>query len=771
VSAQPREIALNIPAQSLAAALTAVATRANVQVLFDEALVEGHSAAALQGRLTPQAALTQLLRGTNLIAVAAGPDTFTVQRANPPGAPRTVAAAPAVASPPEIRLEPVIVQERSGADAKYVVTHTATGTRTDTPLIEIPQSIQVLDRQQLDDQQVLTLPEALRWVPGVSSEGSRGGFDDTFVLRGFDASGFTFLDGLRVDPRFWIAQEVFGLERIEVLKGPASVLYGQVAPGGIVNLISKRPRPEPHYELGFTAGSDDFYEATVDLGGPLLADKSLLYRLTGLYLNRGDFVEFVDKERVFLAPALTWRIGPDTTLTVLSNALYEEWVESLFLPAEGTVLANPNGTIPRHRFAGEPGFDRDYAWRLQVGYQFEHRLHASLHLQHSLRVQYFEFGENAHFPLGLLDDQRRVDRFVSRVDISATNIGTDTHLAWTFQTGPLAHRLLGGVDVLWDRFRFTSRSGSVAPLDLFTPVYGAPVTIGPVDFDSAFFLTQVGLYVQDQVQLLQHLSILLGGRFDLAWNDTDNRLTRATTQQDDDAFTWRAGLVYQFLTGLAAYASYATSFQPVTFGARASGAAFDPERGEQYEVGLKADLWRGRVASTLAFYHLLRDNVTTTDPTNPNFSIQTGEQRSRGIEWNVQARPVDGWDFLAFYAYTDAEITQDTTFTPGNRLLAVPFHTGGLWTTWQFPWGPVKGLGAGFGVRYVGDRAGDLDNSFALPDYTVFDAAVFYRYGPLNVQVNLKNFTDEVYFTSRSRTFVEPGEPLTVLGRVTWRFQ
>jgi hypothetical protein len=233
---------------------------------------------------------------------------------------------------------------------------TTTGTKTDTPRIEIPQAITVINRQQLDNQQILTFPEALRWVPGVSDEDSRGGFD-TFVLRGFDASSFTFLDGLRVDPRFWISQEAFGLERIEVLRGPASILYGQVAPGGIVNLSSKRPRPEPHYEMGFTAGSDDFYEATVDIGGPLLSAKSFLYRLTGLYLNR-----------------------------------------------------------------------------------------------------------------------------------SATNVVTDTYLAWTFQTvAPLppsprrCGRPLGPL-------HFKSRSGSVAPLDLFAPIYGAPVTIGPVELHHAGWL-------------------------------------------------------------------------------------------------------------------------------------------------------------------------------------------------------------------------------------------------------------------------------------------
>jgi len=654
-------------------------------------------------------------------------------------------------------------------ESGYVVREATTATKSDTPLLETPATVNVINRRQLDDQQLLNLPEALQWVPGVSDESSRGGFE-RFTLRGFLGSGSIFLDGLRADPRFWVNQEVFGLERIEVLKGPASVLYGQVAPGGVVNLVSKRPRPEAHYELGYTAGSFGFHEVTADLGGPITADRSLLYRVTGLYLNRDDFVDFVDKERIYIAPALTLRLGTDTTLTLLGNYIHDDFTAPTGLPADGTVLANPNGDIPLERFLGEPRFNRNRAFRVQGGYQLEHRFTENVRLRNFFRVQSFEFDRDEVLPDTLLGDQRTITRFASGDRVRATNVGMDTHLEWKFRTGPLAHRVLSGVDVFWDRFadRFYF-TPNVAPLDVFNPVYGSPVPVTRADFifDAVFTAWQTGIYVQDQIKILDRLTLLLGARGDDARNRSEDRLFDGSSAQHDRAATWRAGLVYEFFPGLAAYGSYATSFNPVTFGVKVDGSPFEPERGEQYEIGLKADLFDGRLTSTLAFYDLTRQNVTADDPDNPGFSIQTGEQRSRGIEWDGRFRIVPGWNLLAFYSFIDAEITEDTTFERGNRLPAVPRHSAGVWTTWEFPSGPLKGLGAGFGGRYVGERMVDLANTVELPDYVVLDASVFYRWGPLTAQINLKNLTNTTYFTGNFRSQIQPGEPLTVLGQLT----
>jgi iron complex outermembrane receptor protein len=646
----------------------------------------------------------------------------------------------------------------------------ATGTKTDTPLIEVPSTVNVLNRQQLDAQQLLTLPEALQWVPGVFDQNSRSGFD-RFTIRGFFAGDSVFLDGLRADPRFWISQELFGMERIEVLKGPASVLYGQIAPGGVVNLVSKRPRFEPHYDLGLTIGSYDFYEGTFDLGGAVNADKTIAVRATGLYLDRNDFVDFVEKQRAYFAPAVTFKLGTDTTLTVLGSYVWEDWVAPLELPAEGTVLPNPNGKIPIERFVGEPAFNRTEDWRFQGGIILEHRFNKDLRLRSIVRGQYYEVEDDGVRGFELSDDKRTMTRFVSGGPVRGWSIGADTNVEWTFQTGPVSHRVLGGVDVFYDYFNNQFYFGDdVGPLDLFAPVYGSPVAKGAVVHDATDTITQVGLYVQDQMKLFDKLTLVLGGRYDLAWHQQDDHLFNAVTEHDDTAFTYRAGLLYQFIPGLAVYASYATSFQPVTFGARANGAVFEPETGEQVEGGIKVDMFGGRLTSTVSVYHLTRQNVTVDDPSNEGFSIQTGEQRSQGVEVSAQARIVDGWDVTAFYAYTDGEITEDTTFAVGNQLPNTPKHSAGLWTSWTFPSGPLKGLGAGAGFRYVGERPADLSNAVTLPDYVVVDAAVFYRRGRLSLDLNFKNVTNETYFNGNGSSFIFPGEPFTVLGRVGWSF-
>ena len=328
-----------------------------------------------------------------------------------PPASGTSPAAPATPAPQTpVPLDPLTVGGL--LDQGFGVRESAAGTKTETPLLEVPSTVNVLNRQQLDSQQLLTLPEALNWVPGVFDQNSRSGFD-RFTIRGFFAGDSVFLDGLRADPRFWINQELFGMERIEVLKGSASMLYGQVAPGGVVNLVSKRPRFEPHYDLGLTVGSYDFYEGTFDLGGPLNADKTIAVRAVGLYLDRNDFVDFVDKQRAYFAPSLTFKLGADTTITLLLNYIWENWVQPVELPSQGTVLPNPSGKIPIERFVGEPGFNRTEDWRFQGGWIVEHRFNPNLRLRNIVRGQYYEVEDDGVRGFELLEDQRTLTRFTS----------------------------------------------------------------------------------------------------------------------------------------------------------------------------------------------------------------------------------------------------------------------------------------------------------------------------------------------------------------------
>ncbi len=622
-------------------------------------------------------------------------------------------------------------------DQGFVVQDGSTGTKTDTPLIEVPSSVNVINRQQLDSQRLLTVPEALQWVPGVFDQNSRSGFE-RFTIRGFFAGDSIFVDGLRADPRFWINQELFGMERVEVLKGPASVLYGQVAPGGIVNLVSKRPRFERHYDLGLTVGAHDFYEGTFDLGGAVNADKTVAVRFTGLYLDRGDFV---DKQRAYFAPAVTLKLSDSTTLTILGNYIWEDWVQPLELPAEGTVLPNPNGRIPIERFVGEPGFNRTEDWRFQGGFILEHQFNPNLRLRSVLRGQYYDLDDDGVHGSELAADQRTLTRFVSGGPVTGWNIGADTNLEWTVQTSPVAHRVLAGVDVFYDYFNNVFYFGEdVAPLDLFAPVYGSPVAKGPVVYDATDTITQVGVYLQDQMKLFDKLTLLLGGRFDVALHEQEYHLTGLHRPR-----------------GLRLHVPGGAPL-PVHPGAgrvrelRHVLPARDLRRpgrrgGVRPRDGTAGGRWlQGR--HVLRARHRHRRRVPSDPPErHGGRSRQRGLQHSdrraaepgrRGERPGAHRRRLGRARLLRLHG---GEITEDTTFAVGNRLPNTPRHSGGLWTTWTFPSGPFKGLGAGFGFRYVGERPVDLSNTLTLSDYVVLDAAVFYRRGRLSLDLNFKNLT------------------------------
>ena len=333
-------------------------------------------------------------------------------------------------------------------------------------------------------------------------------------------------------------------------------------------------------------------------------------------------------------------------------------------------------------------------------------------------------------------------------------------MEWTFQTGPVSHRVLGGVDVFYDYFNNQFYFGEdVGPLDLFAPVYGSPVAKGAVVYDATDTITQVGLYVQDQMKLFDKLTLVLGGRYDLAWHQQDDCLFNAVDRARRHGLHVPGGAPLPVHPGPGRLRELRHVLPAGDLRRPRERTVFEPETGEQVEGGIKVDMFGGRLTSTVSVYHLTRQNVTVDDPNNEGFSIQTGEQRSQGVEVSAQARIVDGWDVTAFYAYTDGEITEDTTFAVGNQLPNTPKHSAGLWTSWTFPSGPLKGLGAGAGFRYVGERPADLSNAVTLPDYVVVDAAVFYRRGRLSLDLNFKNVTNETYFNGNGSSFIFPGSP------------
>ncbi|NJK51480.1 TonB-dependent siderophore receptor, partial [Candidatus Gracilibacteria bacterium] len=668
-------------------------------------------------------------------------------------------------------IELVVTGEQDG----YRVPNTSIGTRTDTPLRDIPQSIQIVPQQVLEEQQVDNLNDALKNVPGAThTNPSYSSIGQYFTIRGFEGFDYTgnFTTNGLSDPQGARASRGFSnIERIEVLKGPASVLFGQGSPGGIINVVTKRPLRDPFYELEATIGSYDLYQGAIDLTGPLNDSRTILYRLNASYKYSENFIDFSSEEVPAVAGVLQFEIGDNTDLIFdLEYGKVTEG-ETRGLPAVGTIFPNPNGEIKRNRNIADPNgeFSSEV---FRVGYDLEHRFSENWKLRNAFYFSNSNYKvRNGHFAASLEPDLRTVQRGVNDEDIEDLVFSLFTNVVGKFSTGSIDHQLLFGVDLRRADFSLiNSGSFRVTPLDLFNPVYNSQrfELIDP-PVESKGLTDSLGIYLQDQVTITDNLKLLLGGRFD-AFEQTDEDLINDTeTYQSGSAFSPRLGIVYQPIPEISLYASYSRSFAP-TIGRSRDNEPFEPGRGTQYEIGVKADI-NDRFSATLALYDLTRTNVTTTDPDDPDFEIQTGEQNSQGIELFVSGEILPGWNIIAGYAYTDAKITEDNTFEVGNRINNVPEHSFNLWTSYEIQSGDLQGLGFGIGFFFVGDREGDLDNTFTLPSYFRTDAAIFYKRGQFRVSLNFNNLFDADYFESGfSDLEVYPGEPFTVQGTISWEF-
>mgnify|MGYP001791770384 CR=1 FL=1 len=655
----------------------------------------------------------------------------------------------------------------------YFVPNASSATRTDTPIRDIPQSIQVVPQRVLEDRVITNDVEPLRTVsgitPGLSSAFRTAGF---ISIRGFDGGANVLRNGTR-QLRRATQDELTNLERIEVIKGPASVLYGQGGIGGTINLVTKQPLRDPFYEVSLLAGSFDLYRPSVDISGPLNESETLAYRFNAAYQDAGNFYDFGRDDRWFYAPVINWQISPNTELTFdVKVSRRELRGGGIFgLPAEGTVLPNPNGELPLNRYTGEPDDVSTRIFDVGIGYDLTHQFDEDWSLRNTLRYGYSEATGVGALPGSLEPDGRTLNRSfyepTNNENAINDNFITTADVIGNFSTGSIEHELLFGAEYSRQGEGVNITFRSLAPLDIFNPVYGA--TPGDVTrtFESSFSLDTVGIYLQNQITFADNLKMLLGGRIDFL----DQRTVSggSTTSLSETAFSPRIGIVYQPVEPVSLYASYSRSFEPVG-GSDFEGNAFVPERGTQYEIGIKTEL-NERLSATLALFDLTLSNVETADPNNPTFSIQTGEQNSRGIELDISGEILPGWNIAAGYAYIDARITEDNSLDEGNRLNNAPEHTLGLWTSYEVQEGILEGLGAGLGLFYVGERQGDLANSFTVPSYLRTDASVFYRRNNFRGTLSIKNLFDIDYFESaQNRNRVFSGEPLTLQGSISWQF-
>ncbi len=695
-----------------------------------------------------------------------------------PPAPSAAASAPVpkptppAAQPSETTLPVVSVkasatkEDATGPVDGYRATRSSTATKTDTPLNEVPQSISVITADQVRDQNAQTLQETLRYSAGVRAEmyglDNRG---DWFSLRGgSDAS--VLLDGLRLPLTGYygnVRNEPFAFERIEVLRGPASVMAGQNGPGGVVNLVSKRPQDEAMREVSVQFGNNGHKQVALDLTGPLNADGSLLYRLVALDRDADTQVHHAFDKRQFIAPSITWKPGAETKFTAYAEYQKDESGNTnAFFPIEGTLTAAPNGKIPLSTFIGEPDWDTYGGTRKRIGYQFEQKLNNAWTLRHNLRhdsidgkmrTMYAAWWEGFQNAAGQPDaNGTYLNRLWYFTDDTSRITNADLLLEGKLEFGRAKHKLLVGVDGMNSRMSQRSWGDYPAtPLDVYSPVYGTFPLPDLAGVDSSLTKTrvrQIGLLAQDQIKFDERWVLVAGLRHDKVKQRTDSTAADGTqniTDATDSATSKNLGLVYLADGGFSPYVSYSESFEPLG-GTDFAGHAFEPKRGKQVEAGLKWSPADKRLSATAAAYQLKEKNrlITDPDPAHANFSIQRGEVTVKGIELEASAN-LPAWDLVASYTYTDARQTTvgaDELRYLDKQLNSVPRNAAAVWAVHKFGAYGLPGLKAGLGVRYVGETTDGIDVT-RVPSNTLLDLLVAYEQGPWRLALNVSNLTDK----------------------------
>ncbi|AMG55487.1 ferrichrome porin FhuA [Citrobacter amalonaticus] len=694
-----------------------------------------------------------------------------------------------------------------GPAATIAARQSATATKTDTPIQKVPQSISVVTAEEMALHQPKSVKEALSYTPGVAV-GTRGASNtyDYLIIRGFAADGQSqnnYLNGLKMQGNFYndAVIDPYMLERAEVMRGPVSVLYGKSNPGGLLNMVSKRPTTEPLKEVQFKMGTNSLFQTGFDFSDALDDDGVYSYRLTGLARSANAQQQGAEEQRYAIAPSFSWRPDDKTNFTFLSYFQNEpETGYYGWLPKEGTVSTLPNGKRLSTDF-NEGAKNNTYSRNEKmVGYSFDHEFNDTFTVRQNLRYAENKVSQNSVYGYGMCSDplyssnprtspcasvpQSQWGHTLTRQYVDDNeklqNFSVDTQLQSKFATGSLDHTLLTGVDFMRMRNDIDSWfgwAGSVAPSDIYN--------LDRSDFDfgshpgpgAAYRVLnkqkQTGVYAQDQMQWDKVL-VTLGGRYDWAQQDTLDREANTQHSRNDNEFTWRGGVNYLFDNGVTPYFSYSESFEPAsTVGA--NGSIFAPSKGKQYEAGVKYVPNDRPIVITGAVYQLTKTNNLMADPNGSFFSVEGGEIRSRGVEVEAKAALSASVNVVGSYTYTDAEYTTDTNYK-GNTPAQVPKHMASLWGDYTMFDGPLSGLTLGTGVRYTSSSYGDPANSFKVGSYTLVDALVRYDLARLgmagsNVALHVNNLFDREYVASCFNTYgCFWGAERQVVATATFRF-
>lgn len=686
------------------------------------------------------------------------------------------------------QLETIVIQENSEADgtsAVMLAKSARSATKTSASVLDTPQSITTITRKQIDDQNPQTVSEALRYTAGVLSDRDSNSRYDSVFLRGFGAFGTStnyvnYLDGLKLQRGQAFATpsiDPFFLDHVDVLKGPAALLYGQVSPGGLVNQVSRQPSGEQSNEVRLEVGSNGRVQSGVYSTGPITADKSLQYGIGIVGRSSGTRYDNVDEKRFGVTPSLKWQSDEDTSLVI--SGYYQRDPEGGYFNSLYPKFSAPSAYasyLSRNLNVGDPNYDAFDRTQYGVGYQFEHRFDEQVTIRSNFRYSGLDTDMRSLQMNGPMSNSGIIPRWAVHSIEDAKGFSFDNQAEIQFGTGAVQHTFLAGVDIQRNDSSWEYLLGGATSLNVANPQYGQSVGPFATAANNDQSLRQTGIYLQDQIEI-GGLHGVFGVRHDWAKQDTDNLMNGATAKRSDSATSYRAGLLYQFDNGIAPYASYSTSFEPSTT-TNASGTPFKPTEAQQYEVGVKYQPTGLDALFTLSAFDIRQQNVVYYNALS-GFSEQQGEIHSRGLEFEARGNVTSNFELIAAISLLDTDVSESGIASVlGKRPQAVPRYYGSLWANYTIDSGPLDGLSIGGGARFVGSSFSDDNNTVKADGYTLLDAGIRYDFGAkspnlkgLHATLNVTNLLDKEYYSSCSSVYYcQYGNGRTVLAGLRYKW-
>lgn len=676
---------------------------------------------------------------------------------------------------------PLLAQETTKNETIVVTSQMQSGaTKIATPDIETPQSVSIITREQFEEQGAISVRQAVSYTPGVYSNqiGASNRFD-YIVLRGFSDGSLdnVYLDGLKMmgdtNSHSSLVVDPWFLENIEVVRGPASVLYGRSSPGGIVALTSRKPSFDPGGEIKLFAGNNNQRGAAFDVTGALDDNDRVAARLSGMTRYADSQFDTLKEQRYAIMPSLTWRITDQTRLDLMAYLHRDpEGGSHSGLPYEGTVVPHYGKKIANTFFEGEDDYDKYDRRENMVGYNFEHLFDNGWSVRQKLRYLHTKVELNQVYAAGWLNETE-LNRGYSGSDEKMNAITLDNQLDGSVDTWAVNHRLLIGIDYQDRSNNTTGYYGAFPAIDAFNPVYGAKPDYITMYSREKHKLRQTGYYLQDQMSW-ERLRFTLGGRYDQVSVSNIDKLNQTRSDLDKNNFSTRAALLYLFDNGFAPYISYSTAFTPTSF-ADENGNVLDPMKGKQWEAGLKYEPEGMNSQFSASVFRINQTNIATKEePTDPYRSI--GEIESKGVELEAISQLTDSFRLQAAYTWTDIRYKKSSPEEQGKRAVYAPRNQASAWLSYDVKSGPLDGLTLGSGVRYVNGITSDRLNTHTLPSWTLVDMTIGYDLSKvgikgLSAQLNVNNLTDKSYIAAcNSLSYCYFGAERSIVGSVSWKF-